>query len=203
MKRRTTGWMGLFLLVSLLACGGGGGGGGGSSSSSTTLSFSTTATTSEYRFVENTSQSSDSRLVLDLYGPTGITARGVAIFLTTDTSMATWVNPSTGSSTGSLITVGSQFVVDKSPKLVKSLVSDSTPENLQVGVFQKGGAAVTYSSSTPILSVALAPVPGAASGTVKFVAASSPDTPSSIFLSGDDPGIVQGITIKCGTVSVQ
>lgn len=197
MKRRTAGWMGLFLLVSLLACGGGGGGGGGSSDSSTTLSFSTTATTSEYRFAENTSLSSDSRLVLDLYGPTGTTARGVALFLTTDASKATWVNPSTGSTSGSLITVGSQFTLGSTPKLLADAASGAA---LQVGVFQKGGAAATYSGSTPILSVALAPVSGAASGSVTFGATSGRQ---SITLSGASPGGVTNITLNYGTVSVQ
>ena len=97
---------------------------------------------------------------LDLYGPTATTttARGVAIFLTTDTSKATWVNPSTGSTSGSLIKVGSQFTLGSSPQLLADVASSGA---LQAGVFQKGGTAATYSDTTPILSVALAPVSGA------------------------------------------
>jgi hypothetical protein len=196
MPKRTGAWTGLLLLGSLVACGGGGGGGSSSAPSATTLGFTTTATTSEYRFVKDTALSTDTRLVLDLLGPMGVPARGVAIFLAADTSKVTWVNPATGSTSGSLIQTGSQFTVGPSPTLVADKVSGAA---LQAGVFQKGGTAATY-DGTPILSVALALNSGAATGTVTFGATSSGQ---SIALSGASPGLVTNITIDYGRVTVE
>ena len=199
MKQHIAGCTGLLLLGTLVSCGGGGGGGGGSSdsgSSAATLAFATTAKTSEYRFVQNTSLSTSSRLVLDLLGPTGDLARGVAVFLTADTTKVTWVNPSTGSTTGSLVQAGSQFTLGPAPRLLADSVSGAA---LQAGIFQKGGAAATY-NGTPILSVALAAKTGVTTGAVSFGATTGRQP---IALSGASPGVVTNIAINYGTVTVQ
>ncbi len=188
--------IGLTLLATMLACGGGGGGGGSSSGSATpTLAFTTTATDDEYRFVKDTTLSTDTRLVLDLLGPSGVSARGVAVFLSADTGKVTWVNPATGSATGSLIVVGTQFDAGSSPAFVADKFSERI---LQAGVFQKGGTAATYDGKS-ILSVALALKSGAAAGSVTFGAVGT----RSIALSGDNPGVVKTLAINCGTVSVE
>lgn len=196
MPKRTGAWMGLLLLGSLVACGGGGGGGSSSAPSATTLRFTTTATTSEYRFVKDAALSTGTRLVLDLLGPTGVPARGVAVFLAADTSKVTWVNPATGSTSGSLIQAGSQFTVGPSPALVADKASGAA---LQAGIFQKGGSAATY-DGTPILSVALALNSSVATGTVTFGATSSGQP---IALNGASPGVVTNITINYGTVMAE
>jgi len=189
--------IGLTLLATMLACGGGGGGGGSSSGSATpTLTFTTTATDDEYRFVKDTTLSTDTRLVLDLLGPSGVSARGVAVFLSADTGKVTWVNPATGSATGSLIVVGTQFNAGSSPVFAADKSSDKI---LQAGVFQKGGSAATCDGKSIILSVALALKSGAAAGSVTFGAVGT----RSIALSGDNPGVVKTLAINCGTVSVE
>jgi hypothetical protein len=187
--------IGLTLLATMLACGGGGGGGSSSGSSTPTLEFTTTATDNEYRFVKDTALSTDTRLVLDLLGPTGVSTRGVAVFLSADTGKVIWVNPATGGTNGSLIEVGTQFDAGSSPAFTADKFSDKI---LQAGVFQKGGTAATYDGK-PILSVALALKSTAAAGTVTFGAVGT----RSITLSGDNPGVVRTITIDTGTVSVE
>lgn len=187
--------VGLTLLATMLACGGGGGGGSTSGSATPTLAFTTTANDGEYRFVKDTTLSTDTRLVLDLLGPKGVPARGVAVFLSADTGKVAWVNPTTGSATGSLIVVGTQFDAGSSPAFVADKFSDRI---LQAGVFQKGGTAATYDGKS-ILSVALALKSGAAAGSVTFGAVGT----RSIALSGDNPGVVKSLAINCGTVSVE
>ena len=181
--------IGLTLLATMLACGGGGGGGGGSSSGSSTptLAFATTATATDndYRFVKNAS-STDTTLMLDLLGPTGQSAKGVAVFLTADTDKVDWVNP----------TVGSQFPLGGAPYLFAYKVSTS---NLQIGIFQKGGAATTYDGTAPILTLGLKLKSRADQGTVAFGLQGSP---MSLELDGKTSQNEQ-ITINCGKVSVE
>jgi len=185
--------IGTLLLGGLLACGG-----GFSSSSSSTpgLGFTSTASTSSYRFVKNATLSTDTRLALDLLGPQGTAARGVALYLATDGTKVEWVNPSTGATTGSLVTTGSAFTLGSAPQLVSTKAEGAT---LQVGAFQKGGAAATY-GTTPILTIGLALKSGTSKGTVLLGAQSGK---TSIALNGDASPTNVGITVDCGSVSVQ
>lgn len=186
--------IGSLLLGSLLACGGGSGG-GSSASTTSKLSFTSTASTSSYRFVKNTTLSTANRLALDLMGPTGTTARGVAVYLAADTTKVDWVNPTTGATTGDLVTLGSAFTLGSAPRLAASKVSG---DNLQVGAFQKGGSAATYGSA-PILTIAFAKKDGAPKGAVTF----GPESGKTLIaLSGDASPSNVTITVDFGTLSV-
>lgn len=178
-------WIGLALLGTMLACGGGGGGGSSSATSATALSFTTSAATSQYRFVRNESSTS-TMLMLDLFGPVGQSAKGIAVFLSADSAKVDWVNP----------TVGSQFPLGGAPRLFSYKVSGS---NLQVGIFQKGGTAATYGDSTPILTLGLKLKSNVDNGTVAFGLQVSP---ASLELDGKSAQNEQ-ITINCGTVTAQ
>jgi hypothetical protein len=143
------------LLVSLVACSGG----GGNSSTqpvppvvyATNLTYADPSGTASYRLIKNVSLSTTTRLVLDLYGPSGQAARGLSFFLSADTSRVDFVNPA-GSGV-SAISAGSVFNLGSEPKLLKDKLTQSNV-NLEVGIYQKGGAAATF-GSTPILSLAL------------------------------------------------
>ncbi|QRK06318.1 hypothetical protein JQX13_40450 [Archangium violaceum] len=102
-----------------------------------------------WRFVKNTSASTDSRLVLDLVGPADQSGRGVGLTLSVDPTRASWAKVSDADTeyvTNRLFELGAE------PRLFKSNVKEGT---LTVGVFQKGtlGPATAYSGA--LLSVAL------------------------------------------------
>lgn len=187
------------LLGSLLACGGGGGGGSTptppTNPYATSLSYTDPGGTSTYRLVRNTTQSTATRLVLDLYGPTGQTARGLSFFLSADTSKVAFVHPSGSGS--SVISAGSVFTLGTEPRLLKDKLTESNA-NLQVGIFQKGGSAITYGAS-PILSLALnlngSSVP---KGTVTFQPQSGKNA---VELKGDNT--TGNVTLSVGTLSAQ
>jgi len=188
--------LGLLSLALLTACG------GGSAPSGTITPPPTPASSLSYqdptaagfRLVKNTTTSTSTRLVLDLIGPSSTTtAKGVAFFLTTDTSKVTWVHPS--GSSGSCIAVGTVFPLGSAPKLLADKVNGN---QLQVGIFQKGTTATTLGNA-PILSLAL-DLKGAAvpKGTVSLSPASA--NPAKV-LNAD--GTLSDITINVGTLSAQ
>jgi hypothetical protein len=144
-------------LAALLACGGGGGGGGSSASTTAgSLSFAPGSGTS-YRLARNPA-STGTTLLLDLYGPTGTKAQGVALFLTADTSRVSWAQPA--GSNGKYTLPGTAFNLGSAPQIYAEKL---TGADLQVGLFQKSGS-VAFAAGKPILTVALSLVAGAAQG---------------------------------------
>ena len=137
------------------ACGGGGGGSstpppsGGSPQPATRLVY-TDPTTSDYRFVRNSS-STDTHLILDLLGPTGTRARGMSFYLNADATKVSWVNvnPSDPESIRNIV-----FTLGTGAQLFKSKINGG---QLQGGAFQKGStvSSVTFTSTGGILQVAL------------------------------------------------
>ena len=101
----------------------------------------------------DTAATTPGHLVLDLVGPAGTVAQGVSFFLTTDTTKATW-----SKAAGAYAVNGSTFTLGIAPMALAAKV-DSTGADLQVGIYQKSGAA-TFTASAPLVSVALDLVPG-------------------------------------------
>jgi hypothetical protein len=197
--KKTLSFFGILSLALLSACGGGGG--GSTASSGTTpppppasaLSYQDPAATG-FRFVKNTSASTGTHLVLDLIGPSGTPAKGVAFFMMADTSKVTWVHPTPSDTSGSHIAAGTVFPLGSGAKLLADKVNGN---QLQVGIFQKGGSATTI-GTTPILSLALNLNSSAAKGTVSFGPASGKQAKQ---MNAD--GTLSDITINVGTLSAQ
>lgn len=137
--------------------------------------------------------STDTRLVLELLGPSGTQGKGVAFFLSADTTKVNWVHPS--GITGSHVAAGTVFPVGSAPRLSADKV---TGNQLQVGLFQKGGSATTLGSA-PILSLAL-DLKGAtiAKGPVNFASQSGKQA---VLLAAD--GSLTPISLSVGTLSAQ
>ncbi len=139
-------------LLLLLGCGGGGGGGAAPVSpaptpSATGLVYSQTAT-SGWRWVAQPATNGSSHLILDLLGPEGLQIRGVGFSLQVDSTQVAW-----GTAGGSepYAREGSVLTLGTGSRLFRSLVKGG---ELQVGIYQKGGQAVTLGAS-PVVSVAL------------------------------------------------
>jgi len=185
---------GVFLLNILFACGGGGGGSGNSSpgpaSPASTLSYQNPGPTG-FRLVKNAT-SSNTHLVLDLIGPTGTQAKGVAFFLAADDTKVNWGHPSGVS--GTYITPGDVFPLGNTPQLLKDKVEGG---QLQVGLFQKGGTATTLGDA-PILSLALDLKGAAVTGAVRFGPQSGKQA---VLLNAD--GTLSDITLSVGVLSAQ
>jgi hypothetical protein len=134
--------------LALLVLGGCGGGGGSSASApaayASVLSYSNPPL-GGYSLQAEPASNHTARLVLDLVGPAGTVARGVSFFLTADPAMVAW------SPQGSAYAVpGTAFSLGPAPQ---AFVAKAAAGNLQVGIFQKSGAA-TYGSA-PLVQVAL------------------------------------------------
>jgi hypothetical protein len=182
-------------LVLLAACSGGGGGNVSNTAQpafASALSYQNPGATG-FRLVKNTSNSSNTYLELDLIGPSGTQAKGVAFFLEADNAMVTWVHP-TGAST-TFTVPGNVFPTGSSPQMLMDKVVGS---QLQVGIFQKGGSA-TMLGDAPILSLALE-LKGTAvpKGTVGF---GSPSGKQAVLLNTD--ASLSNITLNVGTLSAQ
>jgi len=131
--------------------------------------------------------------VLELMGPSGTQGKGVAFFLTADTTKVNWVHP-TGA-TGSHVAAGTVFPLGNAPKLS---VDKVTGNQLQVGLFQKGGTATTLGSA-PILSLALDLKSATiAKGTVSLASQSGKQA---VLLAAD--GTLSPITISIGSLNAQ
>jgi len=147
-------------------------------------------TTSGFRLVKNAS-SNDTRLVLDLLGPSGTSARGVALFVSVDGAKAAWVHP-TGAP-GNCVAPGNVFPLGASPQMLASKVQGGV---LQVGIFQKGGTAKVLGSA-PILSLAL-DFKGAPKGPISL---STTGAKQATVLNAD--GTLSPITVDVGALSAQ
>jgi hypothetical protein len=184
-----------FALILLSACGG-----GGSTTSSTTpqptyaseLSYQN-PDAAGFRFITNTAASSKKHLVLDLVGPSGTQTKGLAFFLSADTSKVTWTHPA--GTSGTYISPGNVFPLGTSPQLLKHKV---TGNQLQVGIFQKSGDATTLDDAA-ILSIAL-DLKGAAvsKGNVLFAPQSGKQA---LLLQAD--GTLTPITLSVGSLSAK
>ena len=172
----------------LAACGGGSGSG---AHSATTLTFTPGSTLSGFRLAKN-SGSTPGTLILDLYGPAGTAAQGVAFYLTADQTRVAWTK--IGAPAGCYSLPAGTFDLGAAPQLFADKVAAS---DLQVGLFQKTGQAV-FADTQPIVSVALALRPGAAPGPVAFQATQGKQA---IVLNPD--GTSTAVTIDLGSLSAQ
>ena len=159
-------------LVSLLiACGGGGGGSSPSappptppapiatsltpgaasiSIASTALSY-TDPTSGSYRWVKNTSLSSNGKLVLDLVTQSTDLISGVAFSITTNSSRASWTKVNTDDSfliqNGTVFNIGSTI-----PVIYSSTSSTGTSLTLKGVVAQKGSTGITVNGASAVLA---------------------------------------------------
>jgi hypothetical protein len=180
--------------IALLAACGGGGGGGTTQNSPQTQTYATSLsyadpTSTGYRFVLNAASSTSTRVVLDLMGPVGTSARGVAVYLSASSAAVDWATPGSGQS---LTAAGGAFNLGGSPRLIATKLESG---NLQAGVFQKGGSPATYGTA-PILSVALSLKSNVSKGQVILGAQSGQQ---SIVLNAD--GTTSAISPAFGTLS--
>jgi hypothetical protein len=143
-------FLSVLALTLLCGCGGSGSGDAGPAqpSAATGLAYQDPAATG-FRLVKNAGASTATRLVLDLVGPSGTQTKGVAFFLTADATKVTWVNP-TGAA-GTVVAPGAVLPLGSAPQLAADRVAGG---QLQVGLFQKAGAATTLGDA-PLLSLAL------------------------------------------------
>jgi hypothetical protein len=188
----------LLAVLSLSILGGCGGGGSSSSQSTqpttaTSLSYQNPTATTGFSLVQDIAASTSTHLVLDLIGPSGTQTLGIALFLSVDTTKAVWSFPTAGA--GAYVAPGSVIPLGSSPRMLASKVQNGA---LQVGLFQKGGAATTLGTA-PILSVAL-DLNGSAvpKGTVEL----SPQS-GKASVSVNANGTQSPITINVGTLTAQ
>ena len=134
-------------LTVLVGCGGGGSSSGSAANATTSLTYQN-PTTTDFRLVQNVT-STPTHLILDLVGPSGTQTKGVALFLSVDTTKAVWSFPTAAA--GAYVAPGSVIPLGTAPQMLASKVQSGI---LQVGIFQKGGTATTL-GTTPILSVAM------------------------------------------------
>ena len=146
----------------LLLCGCGGGGGSTSTSTAagappaahaTVLTY-TNPPLEGYSLQAEPASNGTSHLVLDLVGPSGASAQGVSFFLTADPAMVSWSQQGTA-----YAVPGTVFSLGSAPQAF--VATASAQGALQVGIYQKSGAA-TYGSA-PLVSMALDLKPGAVS----------------------------------------
>ena len=185
------------LLTLLPGCGGGGSSAPVSApvsvpASSPVLHYVNPAAASgHFQLVVDPASNDTAHLLLDLTGPPGTLAQGVALFITAG-SGAVWGSPG---GTDSNVSNGSVFTLG-SPALFKSKVAAG---DLQAGLFQTGAPAATLGAG-PILTLAL-DLAGTAipKGTAVTLAATSGK--NSAYLDGNL--VQQPLTLDVGTLATQ
>lgn len=172
-------------LLGLAACGGGSSSSGVSSSTTSLTYVNPTNTSGNYALMLDSSSTASS-LVLKLVGPDGTPAVGVTFAFDVDTTKATWA-------TSPVVTNGTLFTGTN--KLVQGWVNGG---RLQ-GIAANKGLANQLSDigvSTGVLAtVRLAPVSGAAAGTVTL-------TDSGLGTSMDQGGTPEAIHLLVGTLTL-
>lgn len=151
---------------------------------------------SGFRLEAEPSTNDSAHLVLNLMGPSGTSASGVAFFLTCDTTKAAWSNP--GGSSDPLAKAGAAFTLGPVP-LFKSKQLQSTGD-LQVGLFQTGATAIVL-RNVPIVSVALDLKPNSGMPAGTRVGLTPTDGKTSKYLDG--LGADQAMTIGVGVLTAQ
>lgn len=124
----------LLTLGLLVSCGGGGGGSTPPPTPATGLSYTDPAS-GNFKLVKNTGLSTASHLVLDLVGPAAANGNGFALFLSVDSSKATWSKVASAdvdyAQNGTVFTLGTGTTIFK---------AKVTGNDLQVGLSEKGNA---------------------------------------------------------------
>lgn len=132
------------LLALLAACGGSSKGPG----PATSLHYVDPPATG-FRLVVEPATNNTAHLVLDLVGPSGTPAHGVACFLTCDAKLVSWGNPG---GADPLAKAGTAFTLGPAPLFKTKL--DPNARDLQLGLFQTGAPAAVLGSA-PIASLEL------------------------------------------------
>jgi hypothetical protein len=145
-----------------------------------------------YRLEADPGSNGSAHLRLNLVGPAGTRARGVALFVTVDDSRATWAAPMAGAP-GLIQNLGVWDPgADPAP-----MVAKTANGTLQAGLFQKDGTPVLLGAA-PLAQFALDLNPAAAPGPVPLAV---PAGKRSVCL--DDHGQLQPITLGLGTLVVK
>ena len=152
-------------LLALAACAGGGGNGGGTPlpSSATRLVYANPTDDSAYRWLADSSLSTNTHLVLYLAAPAGVNLHGVGFHLTVDATKAAWIKVSSADPT---YLQNAAFNLGSGPQALSAKVSGAT---LQGGVFQKAARSTPVASTgQPLIRIALDLAAGATPGTVSI-----------------------------------
>ncbi len=124
------------LIGSLLACGGGGGSTDNQPKTATSLTY-TDPTTGTYQLRKNTSLSTATHLVLELWGPATTSGCGVSLTLTLSGTGAAWQKVQATDAAGVYAANGTAFNLGSGTPILKSKVTGGT---LVATVAEKGTA---------------------------------------------------------------
>ncbi|WP_243287624.1 hypothetical protein [Geothrix terrae] len=192
-RSRLLGLLFPFLALAVVSCGGGGGGSAPQPAGPATRLHYANPVSSGFRLEADPTTNDTSHLVLNLMGPAGTPAQGVAVFLTCDGTRASWGAPGgtdPHAKAGTALTLG-----------VVPLFTSRQPQgtdDLQVGLFQTGAPPATL-GSTPILSVALDLKTGCLSGS--RISLVPTDQKTSQYLDGQ--GVKRPLVLAVGTLTAQ
>lgn len=174
-------------LMALLACGGGGSPAPTPAPSAPKITYTDPAS-SGYRLVRNATLSSDSHLVLDLVGPSGVQGRGVAFTFAVDPARLAWAKPE---ATDADLVRPMTFDLGAAPQILKAKQAAGT---LQVAFAQKGSAVPAKTLDAVLARVALDRVASAPT---------SPTLTTSACQVLPAAGTPQDISVAVGTLRLQ
>ena len=181
------------LFLAMVSCGGGGDGAAPEPAGPATRLHYVNPPSAGFRLVADPATNDTRHLVLNLVGPVGRPAQGVAMFLTCDGTRVSWGAPG-GSDPHAR--AGSAFTLGAVPLFISRQPQGTS--DLQVGLFQTGAAPVILDGAS-ILSVALDLKADCLSGSRITLAPT--DQKASQYLDGQ--GLKQPLVLAVGTLTAQ
>lgn len=148
-----------FLLGAFLACGGGSTPAGPTAATKLTYTNPTSGT---YQLKQNSTLSTNTHLVLELWGPAGTTGSGATMSFTLGSSAAAWKNVNSTDAANTFVANGSAFDLGAGTPILKAKVSGNT---LVATVAEKGITA-PKALNQALLRVAVDLKTGTTAGTV-------------------------------------
>jgi len=182
------------LLVSLLACGGGSSSNGPTAPTVATRLAYTDPTTGTYLLKQNTSLSSGTHLVLEVWGPASDSACGVSVSFSLSGSAAAWRNVNASDAANTYVANGTAFDLGTGAPILKATVSGTT---LVAAVAEKGVAS-PKALNKALLRVALDLQSGVTPGTAIQVTPNATGCQLLTSSGGRTP-----ITITAGSLTAQ
>lgn len=192
MKKLTT-ISALLALGTLLGCGGGSSSKPSGPAAATKLSY-TNPTTGEYQLRQNTALSTDTHLVLELWGPATASGTGVTVSFTLAGSAAAWRNVKATDPANTFVANGTAFDLGTGTPILKAKVSGST---LMATVAEKGIAS-PKALDKPLLQMALDLQSGAKADAVTTL---TPDASKCRVLLAD--GETHPMAVTASTIKAQ